>query len=156
MKHVCKNYGDIPGSDAWEGYEDDLDVSYAHSLFFGKSINQVMKHFSANGICIERADDLRFMPRKAFQYYIQAFTEYLHSRRAAGDADAASPFLELLIDREERDPGSVMEIYDKLSDTVDFVASHQDYFEAPQDIYGNFQEIREKILAEYDKYLKKR
>jgi hypothetical protein len=54
--------------------------------------------------------------------------------------------------REERDPGSVMEIYDKLADTVDFVVSHQDYFDAPRDIYGSFQELGDKIRAAYKSY----
>jgi hypothetical protein len=155
MKQPHKKFGKIPGPDAWEGYEDDLDVTYAYNLFFGKSVQEVMKYYSADGRCIERADELRFVPRQVFQYYIQAFTEYLCSKRAVGDSDAASPFLNLLLDREERDPGSVMEIYDKLSDTVDFVASHQKYFKAPQNIYGNFQKIGHKIQAAHNRYLKK-
>jgi hypothetical protein len=148
-------YGKIPGAKDWEGYKDDLDVQYAHNLFFGKSIPEVMEHFTVGGRCIERADELLFMPRKAFQYYIQAFTEYLNSERAAGDADAASPFLRLLLNREKRDPGSVMEIYGKLSDTLDYVSSHQAYFEAPEDIYGSFHELGEQLRAAHKDYLRK-
>jgi len=152
MKKRSKTFGKIPGPKDWEGYEKDLDVRYAHKLFFGKSVPEVMEHFSVGGRCIERASELLFMPRKAFQYYVQAFAEYIKSEKAAGDSDAASPFLRLLLNREERDPGSVMEIYGKLSDTVDFVASHQDYFDAPRDIYGSFQELGDKIRAAYKSY----
>ena len=152
MKKNVKKFGKIPGPKDWAGYEKDLDARYAHKLFFGKSVPEVMEHFSVGGRCIERADELRFMPRKAFQYYIQAFAEYINSERAEGDSDAASPFLRFLIDREERDPGSVMEIYGKLSDTIDFVATHQDYFHAPRDIYGRFQELGDKIRAVYKRY----
>jgi hypothetical protein len=154
MKKTDMKYGKIPGPKEWEGYKDDLDVQYAYKLFFGKSIPEVMEHFTVGGRCIERADELLFMPRKAFQYYVQAFAEHLNSERAAAEADAASPFLRLLINREKRDPGSVMEIYGKLSDTIDYVASHQSYFEAPENIYGSFQELAEQIRTAYKIYLK--
>ena len=147
-------YGKIPGPKEWEGYKNDLDVQYAHKMFFGKSIPEVMDHFSVGGRCIERASELFFMPRKAFQYYVQAFAEYVKSERAAGDPDAASPFLRLLINREERDPGSVVEICRKLSDTVDFFASHQSYFQAPEEIYGSFQDLGDQIRAAYKEHLK--
>lgn len=47
------------------------------------------------------------MPRRAFQYYVSAFADFVVSGAAIGDADSASPFLNLLVNREERDPGSV-------------------------------------------------
>lgn len=81
------------------------------------------------------------MPRAAFQYYVFAFAEFLMSDRAAGESDEASPFLHLLIGREERDPGSVAEIYTDLEEVIEFVASHQDYFDADPNIYGNFREL---------------
>jgi hypothetical protein len=36
--------------------------------------------------------------------------------------------------REERDPGSVKEIFESLSECVEFVANHQEYFGANIDI----------------------
>ena len=56
---------------------------------------------------IERADELLFMPRQAFQYYVFAFAIFVISENASGDPDSASPFLQLLVALEERDPGSV-------------------------------------------------
>ncbi len=58
-----------------------------------------------------------------------------------GESDEASSFLRLLIGREERDPGSVAEIYADLEEVVEFVASHQDYFEADPAAYGDFPEL---------------
>ena len=134
----------IPGAKEWAGYETDLDVRYARKLLFGKSTSEVVGYFSG-GCCIERADELLYMPRKAFQYYIFAFVEYLHSAEAEADSDAASVFLRLLFNREKKDPGSVREIYRGLCKCVEFVTSHQEYFDASPDIYGNFAELGKQV-----------
>jgi|SRR6185312_1482149 len=140
----------IPGPDAWAGYQDDLDVKYAHKLFFGKSTAEVQQYFG--GVqSIERADELLFMPRRAFQYYVFAFAEFVVSNAAAGDPDSASPFLHLLVNREERDPGGVSEIYQELRPVVEFVASHQDRFDADPNIYGSFPDQATQLEALCDK-----
>lgn len=137
MPAVCELR--IPDESAWYGYEDDLDVRYMHGLFFGKSINEVL-HYFEGGRAIERCSELLFAPRPVFQYYIQAFVKFLMSERAAGESDAASPFLHLLEGREKKDPGSVSTIFSSLLDCVDYVANNQAFFEADEDIYGNFKE----------------
>ena len=137
-------YGKIPSKREWEGFEADLDVRYAHKLLFGKSVSEAIQYFG--GVrSIERADELLFMPRKAFQYYIFAFAEFLKSEQAARDSDSASSFLRLLINREARDPDSVRKICAKLSPVVDFVSSHQEYFEADINIYGDFHELAARV-----------
>lgn len=134
----------IPGPDAWSGYSDDLDVRYAHKLFFGRSITEVQGYFGGTR-SIERADELLFMPRRAFQYYVFAFAEFVVSDAAVGDADSASPFLHLLLNREERDPAAVSQIYVELRPHVEFVASHQDRYEADPGIYGCFPELAAQL-----------
>jgi hypothetical protein len=134
----------VPDESAWYGYQDDLDVRYMHGLFFGKSIAEVQEYF-AGGRAIERSSELLFAPRPVFQYYVQAFAEFLLSERGAGESDAASPFLHLLENREEKDPGSVRDIYSSLAGCVDYVAQNQDYFEADVDIYGDFNEQAARI-----------
>jgi hypothetical protein len=140
----------IPDESAWYGYEKDLDVKYLHDRFFGKSITEVQRYFGG-GSSIERASELLFAPRPVFQYYIHAFVAFLLSPHAEGDPDSASPFLGLLESREERDPGSVRDIYPSLAACVDFIAANQSLFDANIDIYGDFQErarsIREKCNA---------
>jgi hypothetical protein len=140
LHHLPKGKMKIPGRADWAGYENDFDVRYAHKLFFGKSTSEVLEHFG--GVqSIGRADELLFMPKRAFQYYIFAFAEFLLSDIAAGDPDSASPFLRVLIAREQRDPGSVAEIYSNLASVVDYVASHQEHYDADPNIYGNFKEF---------------
>jgi len=136
----------VPGNAEWAGYEADLDVRYAYSLFFGKSKAQVQCFFGGSR-SIERADELLFMPRRAFQYYVFAFADYALSDQASGDPDSASPFLRLLVSREQRDPGSVAVIYPYLASTVEFVASHQDRYDANPSIYGSFHELASQLKS---------
>jgi hypothetical protein len=134
----------IPGRDAWSGYEDDLDAKYAHKLLFGKSTADVQALFG--GVrSIERASELLFVPRPVFQYYVFAFAEFVISDRAVGDSDSASPFLRLLVNREERDPGSVAEVYSDLQPLVEFVASHQERYDADPNIYGSFPDLAAQL-----------
>jgi hypothetical protein len=114
----------IPDAIDWSGYEADLDVQFAHRLLFGKSIDEVQRYFGGTQ-SIGRADELLFMPRAAFQYSVFAFAAFVTSAAAKDDPDSASPFLNLLLRREERDPGSVSAIYPRLAATIDTVASRQ-------------------------------
>jgi hypothetical protein len=67
--------------------------------------------------------------------------------RAAGDSDSASPFLRLLISRQQRDPGSVSAIYPHLASTVEDVPSRQGQYDADPNIYGSFQELATQLKA---------
>lgn len=134
----------IPGAIEWAGYESDLDVKDAHRMMFGKHIEEVQQYFG-DIHSISRADELLFMPRGAFQYYVLAFAKFVSSERARGDADSASCFLRLLVAREERDPGSVSQIYDELAPVVEFVAENQARFKAAPEIYGDFREFALKL-----------
>jgi len=134
----------IPDSNAWEGYKDDLDVKYFYDFAYGKSIDDIQNHFG-EGVSIERADELLFSPRIVFQYYIQAFVKYIMSEKAKGDSDSASSFIRLLLSREEKDPGSVKNIYQSLAETIDFIANNQEYYDADLDIYGSFTDLSKEI-----------
>ena len=117
---------------------------YFHGLVFGKSNAEIKPSFE-NGRSIERSSELLFAPVAAFQYYVQGFAAYLMSIKAKGDSDAANSFLGLLEAREKRDPGSVKSIYAALADSIEFIGSHQEHFEADQDIYGDFVDRAEIV-----------
>jgi hypothetical protein len=134
----------VPSAEDWAGYKDDLDVKHARGLFFGRTTSEVLHHFGG-GRGIERASELLYMPRRAFQYYVFAFAEFLTSDKAAGESDDASSFLRLLIGRERQDPGSVAQIYVDLEPAVDFVSSNQVHFDADLDIYGDFRELASQL-----------
>jgi len=128
----------VPGPEEWSGI-NDVDARNVHAFWFGKSLDEVQQHF-AGGQSIQRGDELLFMPRRAFQFYIFAFAQYVMSEAAISDADGASAFLRFLTARETEDPGSVGQIYDQLEPTLEFVAESQARFAADHDIYGDFRE----------------
>jgi hypothetical protein len=74
-----------------------------------------------------------------------AFADFVLSDKAIGDPDSASPFLRLLVAREERDSGSVAQIYAELLPAIEHVASHQSAYDADRNIYGNFEELAVKL-----------
>jgi hypothetical protein len=134
----------IPGPAEWRGYENDLDAKWAHKLLFGKSIEEVQMHFGG-GRSIERSSELLYLPRSPFQYYVRAYALFVRSEAARGDPDPASSFLNLLINREERDPGSVAQIWDDLRETVELAAWRQQWFDADENIYGSFREKEQRL-----------
>jgi hypothetical protein len=106
-----------------------------------------LEHF-ANGNFGERMHELLYSQRPVFQYYIQSAAMYLmsdHEDETQSDADAASAFLNFLIAREERDPGSVAAVYQTLRPCIDYIASGQEALGAPIDIYGQFSEMAKRI-----------
>ncbi|HEY6124397.1 MAG TPA: hypothetical protein VIV63_07080, partial [Steroidobacteraceae bacterium] len=111
----------------------------AHAFWFEKSLDEAQPFFDG-GQSIQRAQELLHMPRPAFRFYVFAFAQFVMSEAAIGDPDAASGFLNNLIAREERDPGSVAQLFARLEPTVDFVAGSQSRFDASHDIYGDFAE----------------
>jgi len=98
-----------------------------------------------DGRCIQRSQELLHMPREAFQFNVFAFAQYVMSDAAIGDADGASCFLDCLIAREKRDPGSVAQVFARLEPTIDFVAASQARFDASHDTYGDFTEKAEEL-----------
>ena len=115
-------------------------------MMFGKSIDEVQPLFGSVR-SLSRADELLYMPRRAFGYYVRAFAAFVRSEAAIGDGDSASAFLRLLQGRETREPGSVREHYHPLRATVDFVGDHQAAFGAPEHIYGSFDAQRRQLHA---------
>jgi len=134
----------IPGAEEWAGYGDDFESRETQAYWFGKSLDDMQSGFP-DGLSIQRAHELLYMPRRVYQFYIFAFAQYVMSETAVGDSDAGSCFLGNLIAREEHDPGSVREVYERLAPTVEFVGGSQARFDADHDIYGDFAEKAEKI-----------
>ncbi len=104
MTEELKEIAKIPGPEEWARHNDDIDARNVHAFWFGKSLDEVQKYFGG-GQSIQRGDELLFMPRRAFQFYIFAFAQYVTSETAIGDSDGASSFLGCLIARETEDPG---------------------------------------------------
>lgn len=139
----------IPDEAAWEHHPEDLDWACARKVFFGKSLEQAMPLFLENPI--ERTDELRFMPRLPFQYYIRAYAAFLLSpqlQHCDEPFSAASCFLGLLEDKlKERGGYLTPSLLHELLPAAEFVACNQQQLEADEDIFGNFAQQLQRIKA---------
>lgn len=137
----------VPTEEDWGDYHSDPDQEDAHSLFSGHTNEEMQPHFRAN--VIERTDELRFMPKIPFRYYMIGFRDFV----MAGDfghlegADAASCFLRLVLQKLEQEPACIAPIMPELVETVEHVARNQSAFDADKDIYGDFLDLAAQICA---------
>ena len=127
----------IPNEEDWGDWKADLDTSYAHKIFFGKSKSEAIELFADSAI--SRQEDLMWMPNPPFQYYIQAYKEYMLSDRSEGDSDGASCYLSLIKFKLEEEPDQVIEIFEELLPSLEIVAGRQTFYDADIAIYGDFK-----------------
>ncbi len=139
----------IPARKDWENWNDDLDTRCAFKQFNGKSIPEAIELFVENAVYYQ--EDLQWMPAIPFQYYIQAFKDYLLSDKADGDSDAASCFLRLIKLKLETVPEDIIGIFDSLLPSILFVVENQAFYDADIEIYGDFKKIYALIYELYQK-----
>jgi hypothetical protein len=139
----------VPTEQDWGNYQDDLDQNSAHEKFVGKTNEQVQRYFREN--IIMTTEDLRWMPRIPFQYYIIGFKNFVASKNFEPSyaSDPASCFIRLVLEKLENHPDHILAIMPELLPTVEYVANHQEEFEADEGIYGSFREIYKQIQALY-------
>lgn len=139
----------VPTEADWENYKDDLDTEYAHRAFIGRTNEEMQPRFFENPI--EMTDELRWMPRIPFQYYMVGFRDALVSPGwgPCNDSDAASCFLRLVLEKLERQPTHILAIMPDLLPTIEDVAQNQLKFNANEKIYGSFLELLEQIRTRY-------
>ena len=80
------------------------------------------------------------MPRRAFQFYVFAFAQYVMSDAAIGDSDGASSLPQLSHRAREARPRQRGADLRPLEPTLNFVAASQARFDASHEIYGDFPE----------------
>lgn len=142
MKKACN----VPSEADWGDYGSDEDARYSYSKFFGRSIDEAKQRFENN--VLEACDELRFMPETPFRYYILAFRNVVVSEKLLSNgnpADAASCFLDLILDKLTDSPHTILPILGELMPAVAYVSSNQKLFDADIDIYGDFLEKAESI-----------
>jgi hypothetical protein len=138
MKH-------IPTEEDWGNYKDNLDSNYTHKTFYGKSNHEMQQKFKEN--VIELVEDLRWMPEKAFQYYMIGFRDYVMSDEFGfyDEADSTCCFLELIIQKLEEQPTHIIPILPDLIEAAEYIGKNQSKYDADEDLYGNFNDKLNKI-----------
>lgn len=141
----CIKMKEVPSEKDWDNYKDNLDSLYAHKMFFGKTNQEMQESFKLN--VLGRVDELRWMPEKAFQYYMLGFRDYVMTEDFGfyDEADASCCFLELIIQKLEEQPNHIISILSELMEAAEYVGNNQSKYDADKDIYGSFKEKLHKI-----------
>ena len=138
----------IPTEQDWEDWQGDLDTRYAYKMFFGKSLSDAVELFVDNAL--GRQEDLMWMPKTPFQFYLQAYKEYILSDRSENDSDGASCYLNLIKYKLEEESTQVTEIFETIVTSLEIVSKNQKYYDANIDIYGDFTQTFELIKEIYN------
>ena len=138
----------IPTEDDWKWPENQCpyyhrDVEWAHDKF-----------------ALSASEDISYMPKIPFQFYIFAYTRYLLDKRTLGEdyrlntgaSDGASSFLRLVEEKLVSLPSHIVPIMPELLPTIEFVCANQALYDADEKIYGSFRELEEQIKTLYAKH----
>jgi hypothetical protein len=130
----------VPTEQDWGNYQDDLDQKHAHQMFANKTNAEVQRYFQNNAI--ETTDELRWMPKIPFQYYMIGFRDAIQAGKfePLWASDAASCFIGLVLEKLEKHPDHICPIMPDLLPTIEYVANNQTKFKAKESIYGSFLE----------------
>jgi hypothetical protein len=145
----------IPTDEDWGEYWLDLDTAYAYRQFAGKTIADVQVFFDSPLIVSE---SIGSMPKIPFQFYVFAFDTFLRSetlmtnfKTSLDGPDCSSTFLRLVLSKLESQPDDIVPIMNLLMPLCEFVADHQSYFGAKEDIYGSYPDLLREIQSIVDR-----
>lgn len=126
----------IPTESDWRSVPWCLDIPYAYEHFNGKSLDEAVQLLVENALYYQ--EDLMFMPTPCMHFYIHAYINYLMSDASIEDCDAASCFFGLIKIRAEDMIAAGDTMLSRLSVLLDRLETHQNWYHAPPDIYGDF------------------
>jgi hypothetical protein len=142
----------VPTEADWGDYRSDLDQNHAHSVFAGRTNEEMQPFFRRNALAM--TDDLRWMPDVPFRYYILGFRDFITAKQFdfLDGSDAASCFLGLVLEKLENHPRIIVPVMSELLPAVEYVARNQGLFDADEGIYGNFLDKLSRIQTLYAPY----
>lgn len=139
----------VPNRNDWGDVNADSHLRDAFHLYGGKTVDEAAQYFVADPI--QQAQVLRYSTPAVFDYYVFCFVNYLTTEASVGESDMASCFLNLIVEKSDKDPLGLARIYPTLSSAVEVIAGRQQFYEADQNIYGSFREKKDKIQRNMDK-----
>lgn len=125
----------IPTEDDWRSEPWGIDTPWAYKNFHGKTSEEAIQLFEENAFLYQ--EDVWYMPKQVFGYYLRAFMAYLASTSAEGDA--ASCFISLIKYKAQHEPDTLVPLWSEIDSTLQKLADYQEYFEADWLIYGSFR-----------------
>lgn len=139
----------IPDRKEWGNPKADSHLDAAYRLYAGKAVGDAIPHFVADPF--QQAQALRYATPEVFGYYVFCFAEHLTKSESAGESDMASVFMNLLVEKSEKDPHTLARVYQSLSPSINMIAERQKFYGADQDVYGSFLEKRQAIERNLNK-----
>jgi hypothetical protein len=125
---------------------NSLDEQHACKVFFGKTLDQAELLFRENALFY--SEDLMWMGAVAFQYYVQAFVQYIQSHESERDADATNCFVRLLEFRFEHEPQAIRPIARELSKACRHIIENYESYQIDPEIYGNLCPRCEQLIGQ--------
>jgi hypothetical protein len=136
----------IPSEIDWGDWRADVDQRYAHDLYIGKSNEEMAEHFLLGPI--EVFDELLFIAKVPFQYYVMGFRDSVLSKDHSYSfisSQAATSFIGLLEARARDKIDDIAEIESDLMPSAKYIADNQEEFGVDIEIDGDMRIIVENI-----------
>lgn len=122
----------IPDKDDWEKAREGLDEGYAFRHFFGKPLEEAFRLFENHALMYQ--EDLSYVPKYPFKYYLRAYIYYLGSQKSQGDSDGASCFLNLIRSQVKNRYEWLEDSWDSIERVLFRLSSDQVFFDASEKI----------------------
>jgi hypothetical protein len=122
----------------WQSEPWNQEIPYAYDHFFGRSLEEAFALFVENAMYHE--EDMVWMPRPCFRFYVLAYTNYLMSESSRGDCDGANCFFGLVECRKDDIRGSSELVIGEIAKTLEKLKAGQGWYGAPEEIYGSFKD----------------
>ena len=136
-RHIDMN---LPSFGSWGTAHRELGFDYkeAFEKFGGVSAEQAQNYFAENALYYQEL--LYYMPQLPFEYYFETFQKYILSNDAKGDSDGASAFIDNVFDFIEADYLDLpKQRVSTMLESAKYVSTNQSFYEAPLEIYGDFE-----------------
>jgi hypothetical protein len=120
---------------------ENLDEKLAAEHFLGKTVSEAEDLFQENAI--HYAGDLMWMGDKAFACYFPAFSRFLESSHADGDADVLNSLASIIAFRVEYESQSIIGTRPVVLSTLGYCLDNYSKFGVNVAIYGD---LRSKLI----------
>ena len=134
-----------PHESDWSNPSRDFDIQAASKTFRGKSLAEAQAIFQSSALYYQ--EELSAMPTVCFQYYLVAYLDYLSSQASCGDSDGAS-CLFAMIGLRIQEFANNEELRKLVCESLAEIAIRQDWYEAPEYIYGSFPKKASELIQQ--------
>lgn len=128
---------EVPTDSDWRSEPWCLDAEQAYRNFFGKTTVEAIRLFEENSLRYQ--EDVMFMPRRVFGYYLAAYISYLLSDASQDDAGGANAFIYLIDFKSEAQPDDIKPLWNDIEPVLKRLAENQDFYGADWLPYRSFR-----------------